>query len=952
MEYARSVDYEGTIAVLVFGHCLASEAGLKSNNGQTTAVMTSWDSNRAYDSNDAIYVDSVAAFQEGLSVMPRLSPTLWDLAITECCQEPVHIPGVIQPFGALVVTDLALETITHVSANLLDLWGGVPQASASDQLAEAENSDDSDQIWESADLLGRCLDTVLPGKLIHDLANVCGLPWISSQRERMGIYEINGRSLNVCVHTQGDRTLIELEPVLPIVERSQTLVNRLKFLLQGDQSTQTVLSQCAEELRHATGFDRVMVYQFLQDGAGEVVAEARANTIESLLNLRFPATDIPDLARQIFYKIALRPIPDLNASPVPLLSLDKAEAPLDLSLVCMRGASEVHTQEYLPNMGVAGSMTLAIIVENELWGLFAFHHRQPKLLSPEFRAIIELCGLLISLYLQQKQSEESFKYRQQAAKLLTQMFGQQVRTDNDWQTLVIQSLDQLCDLISANGLALVSDRQVLAAYGDVPENSTILMLIEETQAGGQENILTIDNLSQSAQAGKLAEPWGPSAGVLLLPIGFNGFNYLAFFRNETITEVNWAGAPDNQQIFEAKNLTGVQMRPQRSFEAYKQLAEGFCRPWSHQDRALAQSLCSALETQVFLQERQSLLIAELKHRVKNILALIRSVARQTSRSAQSIDQYIRVLEQRISSLAMAHEFVTRRELSWPRLQDLLELELRPYLNSLTASPVVLTGPDVTLNSSFVPTLILVIHEMVSNTVKYGALSVPDGKLTIRWFEDRGGLRLLWRETDGPVVHCPSADSRGFGCELIERAIPYEFEGEVSLCFAPSGVEANFWFPHKLVRWETPEPKFSELPETASSHDRELSATLPREVAKVANKAVLLVEDNMLIAIEMEKLLKKFGFSKIDSAPSVGRAMKLLSNTVNQYQICLLDINLKTETSFAIAYHLTQIQIPTAFMSGYDSKHPIPNDLKDIPLLKKPVDSGKLFTLIQNLLGET
>ncbi|MEO0984513.1 MAG: HWE histidine kinase domain-containing protein [Cyanobacteria bacterium J06639_14] len=893
--------------------------------------------------------------------MSDSSAALWDAAIAECCQEPVHTPGTVQSFGALVVTDLALETITHVSANLPQMLGLNPahrvtlQDTQPTQEERSPSEDTPDEAWDGTGVLGQPLDTLLTGELIHELANVCGLPWISTQRERLGVHQVNGRSLHVCVHVQGDRTLIELEPSQPDVARGQNLVAHLQLRLQGNQDSRTVLAQCAEELRHATGFDRIMVYRFLPDGAGEVIAEARGDDIASFLNLRFPATDIPDLTRQILRKTALRPIPDLSAPLVPLLAWDATAAPLDLSLTSIRGASLVHIQEYLPNMGIAGSMALAITFEGKLWGLFAFHHRQPKLLSPEFRSTLELCGLLISLYLQQKLTEADFQHQQRAAKLLTQMFGQQLRTDNDWQTLVIQSLDPLCDLMSANGLALVSDRQIVSTYGDIPDNAAILSLIEATYIDGKEDNLVIESLSQYAQSGEIPqEDWGLSAGVLIVPIGFSGFNYLAFFRNETIHEVRWAGNPDGQQVVPERNVTGVQMRPQRSFEVYQQSVTGHCRPWSRQNFSLANEIREALETQVFLQERQNILIAELKHRVKNILALIRSVAHQTSRSSQSVDQYIQVLEKRIAALAMAHDFVARRELDWPPLQNLLQLELSAYLrngNLDAPSQVTLDGPSVALNASFVPTFVLVLHELVSNAVKYGALSVPEGRLTIRWFQDRQGLTLLWREANGPTVHPPETERRGFGSDLIERAIPYEFDGETSLCFVPSGVEVNFWLPQKLVRWEIPKSPQAESPQAVSNEPEQNASIPPLTMAPADNGAVLLVEDNMLIAMEMETLLQQLGFSTIDSVPTVDRAMKYLSYDSTRYQVCLLDINLKTETSFAIAYQIAQIPIPFAFISGYASKQPIPKDLQNVPFLKKPINLGKLAEMLQTLLAE-
>lgn len=254
--------------------------------------------------------------------MSDSSAVLWDASIAECCQEPVHTPGMVQSCGALVVTDQALETITHVSANRPQMLGLNPahreplqDTQPAQEVPPPEDTPDGD--W---DILGQPLDTLLTWELIHELANVCGLPWISTQRERLGVYEIHGRSLNACVHVQGDRTLIELEPLLPTVEQGQTLVTRMQLCLQSNQDSHTVFAQCAEERRHATGFDCIMVYHFLPDGAGEVIVEAREEDIGSFLNLRFPATDSPDLARQIFAKIALRPIPDLSAPLVPLLT--------------------------------------------------------------------------------------------------------------------------------------------------------------------------------------------------------------------------------------------------------------------------------------------------------------------------------------------------------------------------------------------------------------------------------------------------------------------------------------------------------------------------------------------------------------------------------------------------------------------------------------------------------
>jgi len=213
------------------------------------------------------------------------SKSLWDRAIAQCCQEPVHILGHIQPFGALLATDESLEQITHVSANLALMLG----------LTEDEG--------DVTSFLGQDLHSLLSEELIHDLRGACGLPWIFTQRERVGIYNVRGKDFEVSVHSNGDRTLIELEPLSVVLERPTTLVSRIKSLLQSLHNSEMLLAAITKELRNATGFDRVIAYKFLQDGSGEVVAEARSNDLESFLGLRFPATDIPNLSRSAFQEV-------------------------------------------------------------------------------------------------------------------------------------------------------------------------------------------------------------------------------------------------------------------------------------------------------------------------------------------------------------------------------------------------------------------------------------------------------------------------------------------------------------------------------------------------------------------------------------------------------------------------------------------------------------------------
>ncbi|MEM9807342.1 MAG: HWE histidine kinase domain-containing protein, partial [Cyanobacteria bacterium P01_D01_bin.56] len=676
-------------------------------------------------------------------------------ALSNCAREPVHIPGAIQSFGALVVTDESLENITHVSTNLATVLGR--------------------KDWDCAQVLGEDIHLLLPSDLVHDLCNACSLSTIESQRELLGSYQIQGQWLDVSVHVRGDRTLVELIPTFQGRQRqSAASVLKIRTILDPLTETQKLLSRAVLELRKAIGFDRVMVYRFLTDGAGEVVAEACAEELEPYLGLRYPAHDIPEPMRVHARQVPLRVIADAQAASVPLLSVEPEADPLDLSLVLTRGVIAPHG-EYLTNMGTVATMSMAIVLGDKLWGLFACHHSQPKHLSQEHLAVVELFGQLFSLKLQQVLTEEEFRDRKRTAYTLSQILATPP-TNGHWQTIIIQAQEQLCELLAAHGVAIVAEQAVISTYGDVPEKTAVLSLISHYHAETEKGITPVESLKQL----DLYDTWSPIAGALILSLHATAPHHLVFFRREITQEIRWGGKPKEHKII--KSIFGPRLQPRESFAEYKETVQDRCRPWNQRDLAVALEIRTELirlaeyRIQAFQQRQQNLLIAELNHRVKNILALIRSIARQTMESTDSLAEYTTNLEKRITALSAAHDLVSGHdELEWPEMQKLLMTELQPYLSDIQPQ-VTFSGQKVSLQASLAPTFVLIVHELVSNAVKYGALSTATGQLDIRWNQTDGDdLSFVWQEFNGPMVTQPNR--RGFGCNLIERAIPYEFEGE-------------------------------------------------------------------------------------------------------------------------------------------------------------------------------
>jgi len=205
-------------------------------------------------------------------------------------------------------------------------------------------------------------------------------------------------------------------------------------------------------------------------------------------------------------------------------------------------------------------------------------------------------------------------------------------------------------------------------------------------------------------------------------------------------------------------------------------------------------------------ERQRLLIRELHHRVKNTLANVQAVLGATARSSSTIDAFYKTFSARVQSLARTHTFLTDDYWQTALLRDILAAELAHYDDS---GRIRLHGPNVSLNADQAVPIGMAIHELATNSVKYGALSVATGVLEVDWTvafgEDRDRLSLSWRERGGPRVETPTR--KGFGTMLFERVLSVQLGAEITMDFLPSGLELGLSLP--LVR-DRLVPKFEQV----------------------------------------------------------------------------------------------------------------------------------------------
>jgi two-component sensor histidine kinase len=187
------------------------------------------------------------------------------------------------------------------------------------------------------------------------------------------------------------------------------------------------------------------------------------------------------------------------------------------------------------------------------------------------------------------------------------------------------------------------------------------------------------------------------------------------------------------------------------------------------------------------------MMAELDHRVKNVLARVAMLAASTRKDSTTIDKYVSSLQGRIESMAVAHSLLSKSGWQNVGLGALVEKQLAPYA---TGSNVMIKGEDIILGAAEIQAVAMVLHELVTNAAKYGSLSVPDGRVCITW--DRvnldAGAKLLfeWRELGGPPVQ-PEVPS-GYGTGLIRNLIPHELGGRVDLIYTPDGASCEIEIP--------------------------------------------------------------------------------------------------------------------------------------------------------------
>ncbi|HEV7284234.1 MAG TPA: histidine kinase dimerization/phosphoacceptor domain -containing protein [Kaistia sp.] len=712
--------------------------------------------------------------------------------LTDCDREPIHIPGSVQPHGLLLAVEPETLRVLQAAGDTAGMLGlGI------------------------GDLIGQAVDAVLDAGWVSSIRS--SLAAEPSEPLYLGTLPAPGdpgRVLDLTAHLRDSVLVLEFEPGTPDPKSAAEILARVRKAgaqLEAAPDLNRLLQAANREIRRLTGFDRVMIYRFHDDGTGSVDAEDAAEGIDRLLNHRYPASDIPKQARALYLRNPIRVIPDAHYAPAPLDPVVNplTGEPLDMSECVLRSVSPIHVQ-YLHNMGVAASMSVSIVVHGTLWGLVSCHHMTAKLVPYELREVCKHLGQILGQQVRARDEAEQHRQTLRLAAARDDFLSNLARADSIEQAL-LDGVDLVGALLPADGAA-VSFRGEARRSGHAPAADQVRDLAEWLLRCSPSAPYVTDSLGrQYAPAQSYS---ARASGLVATVISRYEPLVLMWFRAEQIETINWAGNP-HKPVEPGEELGSL--TPRKSFEAWKETVRRRSRPWSTAEIEAARRLGRAifdLRQQKMLQDlnlqlrqalsdkealiaQKDLLMQEVNHRVQNSLQLVTSMLQTQARQIPDAEMraHFEEASHRIVAVSSVHQRLWRSD-------HIRHIDFGAYLEELCDGLIATWGnawmgyievdaPPVLIPTDRAVVMALVVTELLTNAVKYAYEGEPGPIHVTMREEGRKALRVTVRD-DG--VGTPTIEAKGGLGSRLTRSLVEQLGGELEREARSTGTSVTFTAP--------------------------------------------------------------------------------------------------------------------------------------------------------------
>ncbi|MDP9955663.1 light-regulated signal transduction histidine kinase (bacteriophytochrome) [Epilithonimonas hungarica] len=652
-----------------------------------------------------------------------------------CDQEPIHICGEVQEYGFLIGTQNS--KIVSYSQNVLELFSlGSDSVIGTDIHAFFKNYD-IDVNWENY-----------------------------SSNENLAIQHIGFKNeeYTLSIHTNNEITFFEIEKVLPnhkINKEYAAVQNILR--MSNDNNVWAVL---LKEIQEIIDFDRVMIYQFLYDGSGEVIEELVKPDLDSYLHLHYPESDIPAQARELYLKNPVRITSHVSGKTFPIVGIIPKEN-IDLTYSVTRSSSPVH-REYLKNAGVEASFSTSIIVNGKLWGLVACQNAKPKHLDIQSRLLVETLTRTSANTFSANRSLQTLE-EYQRINLNNISLRQNLLSEESFKKGLENNIQDIRETCDADGMIIKINNEIITA-GSVPNNSDIEKIIKwsiDNNQDFEENIFISDTFCKKIDT-ELENP-ETSCGIIISVLGNNTSDMLIWLRKEQGQKIKWAGKPEKTTVSEIKDgIEIIKFSPRKSFEVWKEYVKGTSLPWkikeiesakwitsvilkaSHTKSSQIQDLNSKLKE---LNQELDTFSYTISHDLNTPLTVIKLNAQMLQRTSQVNDNSKKFIDSIINQVDSMSDMIKnvlelskikKSEIELKRVEvdsliNKLAEESKISFNSPHTEIIIEDTPEVLGNQTMV---YQVFVNIIGNAVKYSSKSEkPQVKIVGEVYEDDVTYRI-------------------------------------------------------------------------------------------------------------------------------------------------------------------------------------------------------------------